>query len=199
MIFSHNSQAFYDDFAVLFAVPTSGQPTAIGMLQKHRAMSPSLGWLRCSGRNLWSSEMLSIIHRPPPLSVSRDQIHFFRSQKQMQVRQQVEPEASTEAESPTAAKALAIDGPVWNCSLTQVVSPSGEKLPVGRLRADVTWPTYSGDVCLFIPVIDRSGSMSGKPFTQVKEALLHMLNCTLHNRNVVRFWNCVSVIFVKHE
>lgn len=95
---------------------------------------------------------------------------------------QVEPEESSSA----AAEVVNDGGPQWTCSLSRVVSPAGETLPVGRLRAEVKWPSFAGDVCLFIPVIDRSGSMSGKPFTQVKEALLHMLNSTLSNRNVVR-------------
>ena len=46
------------------------------------------------------------------------------------------------------------------------------------------WPEYEGDVCLFMPVIDRSGSMAGQPFAQVKAALIHMLEQTMANRNV---------------
>eukprot|EP00005_Dracoamoeba_jomungandri_P009992 CAMPEP_0174262924 /NCGR_PEP_ID=MMETSP0439-20130205/16189_1 /TAXON_ID=0 /ORGANISM="Stereomyxa ramosa, Strain Chinc5" /LENGTH=1530 /DNA_ID=CAMNT_0015347969 /DNA_START=34 /DNA_END=4626 /DNA_ORIENTATION=- len=75
-------------------------------------------------------------------------------------------------------------GPSWKCSLAPVIGLSGEILPVGRLKVQVNWSDFNGETCVFIPVIDKSGSMSGKPFEQVKTALLHMLYATLSNRNV---------------
>lgn len=75
------------------------------------------------------------------------------------------------------------EGPKLRCALTSC-HVGGRPLPVGRLQVDVEWPSYEGDVCLFIPVIDKSGSMSGQPFEQVKTALLHMLDQTLTNRSV---------------
>ena len=75
------------------------------------------------------------------------------------------------------------EGPKLSCTLTTCQTGS-HTLPVGRLQVDVEWPSYEGDVCLFMPVIDKSGSMGGQPFEQVKTALMHMLNQTLTNRSV---------------
>ena len=76
------------------------------------------------------------------------------------------------------------DGPQWHCDLERVVTEAGEPLPVGRLKLRVEWPSFEGDVCLFIPVIDKSGSMAGNAFRQVQDSLMHMLECTLANRSV---------------
>ena len=77
------------------------------------------------------------------------------------------------------------DNPKVAATLARVVTKSGVELPIGRLNVEVEWPSYSGDVCLFLPVIDRSGSMGGQPFKQVQTALMHMLNQTLAHRFVV--------------
>lgn len=77
-----------------------------------------------------------------------------------------------------------LEPPEWACRVTQLVSPDGTLLPVGRLKVDVSWPQFKGECCLFIPVIDKSGSMAGSAFAQVQTALLHMLSSTLSNRNV---------------
>jgi len=75
-------------------------------------------------------------------------------------------------------------GPQYRCSLVPCCTKGGTRLPVGRMSVDVEWPSYEGDVCLVMPVIDKSGSMGGQPFAQVKTALLHMLHQTLANRSV---------------
>lgn len=91
--------------------------------------------------------------------------------------------ASTNAEAGSPKVEVEDQGPKLRCALT-TCQAGGLTLPVGRLQVDVEWPAYEGDVCLFIPVIDKSGSMGGQPFEQVKTALLHMLDQTLSNRNV---------------
>eukprot|EP00931_Biecheleriopsis_adriatica_P089331 TRINITY_DN63485_c0_g1_i1.p1 TRINITY_DN63485_c0_g1~~TRINITY_DN63485_c0_g1_i1.p1 ORF type:complete len:1582 (-),score=251.39 TRINITY_DN63485_c0_g1_i1:49-4455(-) len=75
-------------------------------------------------------------------------------------------------------------GPRHRCGLIPCRTAGGSQLPIGRLKIDVDYPSYEGDVCLFMPVIDKSGSMGGQPFEQVKTALLHMLSQTLANRSV---------------
>jgi len=91
--------------------------------------------------------------------------------------------APTRADAVRSQMASNDEGPKVRCALT-TCHVGGRPLPVGRLQVDVDWPSYEGDVCLFIPVIDKSGSMSGQPFEQVKTALLHMLDQTLTNRSV---------------
>lgn len=87
--------------------------------------------------------------------------------------------------SMAASLAAAQDaGPQYRCSLVPCCTTGGTRLPVGRMSVDIEWPSYEGDVCLFMPVIDKSGSMGGQPFEQVKTALLHMLHQTLANRSV---------------
>jgi len=81
-------------------------------------------------------------------------------------------------------KRTEVVAPIWSCSLKPCVTQSGRNIPVGQLKINVEWPSYRGDVCLFLPVIDKSGSMGGEPFDQVKTALMHMLHQTLHHRNV---------------
>jgi len=61
----------------------------------------------------------------------------------------------------------AVPGPRWACTLTPVVTSAGMELDVDRLTLSLEWPDFEGDVCLFLPVIDKSGSMSGQPFKQV--------------------------------
>lgn len=88
-------------------------------------------------------------------------------------------ETSAPVEAPVEAAA-----PKWSCSLGPCTTQGGRKIPVGQMKINVEWPSYKGDVCLFLPVIDKSGSMGGQPFDQVKTALMHMLHQTLQHRNV---------------
>ena len=69
----------------------------------------------------------------------------------------------------------------FNCSFQPIHNRRGEELSVGKLTLDVAWHDYQGDVSLFIPIIDRSGSMS-RSFCQVQEALLYMHFLTFQNR-----------------
>eukprot|EP00927_Polykrikos_kofoidii_P001680 TRINITY_DN10643_c0_g2_i1.p1 TRINITY_DN10643_c0_g2~~TRINITY_DN10643_c0_g2_i1.p1 ORF type:complete len:1646 (-),score=259.23 TRINITY_DN10643_c0_g2_i1:238-5175(-) len=103
----------------------------------------------------------------------------------VEARRNASTNVATDSEkSPREEKNILEHEPRWNCSLTQVVARSGARLPVGRLKVEVDWPSYEADVCLFMPIIDRSGSMSGAPFNQVKSALMHMLHQTMEHRNV---------------
>ena len=69
----------------------------------------------------------------------------------------------------------------FRCSFQPIQNRLGEKLSVGKLSLDVVWPDYRGDISLFIPIIDRSGSMM-RSFSQVQEALLYMHFLTFQNR-----------------
>eukprot|EP00750_Incisomonas_marina_P032883 INCI9399.2.p1 GENE.INCI9399.2~~INCI9399.2.p1 ORF type:complete len:1872 (+),score=294.44 INCI9399.2:196-5616(+) len=92
--------------------------------------------------------------------------------------------SSTMQNVAVATEQMRQQGPRWQATLDPVVTGDGTQLPVGRLRLDVEWPDYTGDVCLFLPIIDKSGSMAGQPFRQVKTALMHMLHQTLAHRSV---------------
>jgi hypothetical protein len=64
--------------------------------------------------------------------------------------------ASTTLPSPSGtAAASAAQGPMGRATLAPIVTKSGVRLPVGRLSLRVDWPDFEGDVCLFLPVIDK--------------------------------------------
>ena len=69
----------------------------------------------------------------------------------------------------------------FHCSFQPIRNRVGDELTVGKLSLEVVWPDYSGDISLFIPIIDKSGSMN-RSFKQVQEALLYMHFLTFQNR-----------------
>lgn len=91
--------------------------------------------------------------------------------------------------APGAAAVLATgdsepDRPEITAFLTQVVSPSGEVLPVGHLRLNVSWDSFVPDKSLLLFAIDVSGSMAGRAMEQAKASLLHLFHATYKNRDV---------------
>jgi ankyrin repeat protein/uncharacterized protein YegL len=76
--------------------------------------------------------------------------------------------------------------PQWSAEIMQLVNEDDVELPIGELKISLqntgTW--YTPKPCLFIVVVDKSGSMSGQPWRQVQSALVHIMNRTHGNVHV---------------
>jgi hypothetical protein len=71
------------------------------------------------------------------------------------------------AEGAVVPRLVLDDDPVWHCTVNPVHDSAGEEMPVSCLQLDINWPVYDGDVCMMIPVIDKSGSMGGKVWPNI--------------------------------
>lgn len=72
----------------------------------------------------------------------------------------------------------------WKCILHPLLKRSGGKLPLGRLDIILENSKFNVKPTLFIAVVDKSGSMSGNPWKQVQEALIHILSMAINNPHV---------------
>lgn len=72
----------------------------------------------------------------------------------------------------------------WKCSLEQMKDTDDRLLPVGELKLSLDYVGYTPKSCLFILVVDSSGSMSGRPWNQVQESLQHIILTNKNNVNV---------------
>src|SRR5690606_33462790 len=72
----------------------------------------------------------------------------------------------------------------WNCILTNMHDKNGNFLPVSELKLSVVNSTFVSKPSLFIAVVDKSGSMSGNPWNQVRIALIHMMSMTRLNPSI---------------
>lgn len=122
---------------------------------------------------------------PPNRNIQAMVEHYLQTKK-----------AVSDGSVPLPPRLVLDDDPVWHCSVAPVNDHAGEELPISKLQLDISQPTYCGDVCMLIPVIDKSGSMSGQPFEQVKQALLHMHHLTFTNRRV---FTCIITYDSKAE
>ena len=87
----------------------------------------------------------------------------------------VEPVATSCSGTPTPVST----DPQWRCDIKQVVAPSGAPIGVGEMTLQCTWPSFAASNTQFIAVLDKSGSMAGSPFRQVKESMIYMLDATI--------------------
>jgi hypothetical protein len=62
-----------------------------------------------------------------------------------------------------------------------MASASGELLPVSELKVCLQRALFVTRPSLFIAVVDRSGSMQGRPWQQVETALLHIMGLSSSN------------------
>lgn len=74
--------------------------------------------------------------------------------------------------------------PEWKANINQLTDNDDDDLEVGELKLSLNYSGFSPKPCLFLVVVDRSGSMSGKPFQQVQSALLHIVRNTHSNPNI---------------
>lgn len=72
----------------------------------------------------------------------------------------------------------------WNCQLNQLTNEDDHELPIGELRLSLKCQGFKPKPCLFILAVDQSGSMSGRPFAQCKDALTHIIKQTNNNPNI---------------
>ena len=72
----------------------------------------------------------------------------------------------------------------WSCTLTPVVGNSSNFINVAELELTLKKSKFTVRPCVFIAVIDKSGSMAGSSWVQVQEALIHMLSLASNNNNV---------------
>ncbi|BCS83255.1 hypothetical protein QLL95_gp0868 [Cotonvirus japonicus] len=66
----------------------------------------------------------------------------------------------------------------WNCKVTPIFDLQNKILPISQLSVTLDNSVFDTKMSLFIIVIDKSGSMGGNPFNQVKSALTHIISLT---------------------
>lgn len=77
-----------------------------------------------------------------------------------------------------AAEALAPPPPHnWSGSINLV----GPDIPIAELTLNIESSKFATKPSLFIPVVDRSGSMAGNPWRQVQASLVHIIGMTETN------------------
>ncbi len=72
----------------------------------------------------------------------------------------------------------------WEGTVQEIVDPSGASTGAAYRTLVLNDAAISVKPTLFIAVCDRSGSMSGQPWSQVEEALLHMIGLSQGNKVV---------------
>jgi ankyrin repeat protein/uncharacterized protein YegL len=72
----------------------------------------------------------------------------------------------------------------WNTAIEQLVDEDDRPLPIGELKVELKSTGFVPNPTAFIIIADRSGSMDGQPFEQVKTALLHIFRRTHVNPHV---------------
>ena len=88
--------------------------------------------------------------------------------------------------------------PEWKCIINHLTDEDDNDMPVGELKLSLQNAGFAPRPCLFIVVVDQSGSMSGKPWQQVQSALIHIMRQTYSNPHVktvvVSYSNIADVI-----
>ncbi len=76
---------------------------------------------------------------------------------------------------PACAPVLAPRPQTWEAVVNPVMDSTGKVLPVSELKLTLEGASIIPKTTRFIPVMDRSGSMSGNPWRQVQAALRHIV------------------------
>lgn len=77
--------------------------------------------------------------------------------------------------------APAVDNSKWTATLVPVVDSSGKILPISEFRLDLEGAIVVPKPGLFIAIMDKSGSMSGNPWSQVQSGLRHIVSLAANN------------------
>lgn len=72
----------------------------------------------------------------------------------------------------------------WDAKLIPLIGPQKQKLSIAEFKLNLKDAKFSTKPCLFIAVVDQSGSMAGRAWSQVQLALVHIMSLTHRNQLV---------------
>lgn len=86
----------------------------------------------------------------------------------------------------------------WSATIVPLISNTNETLTVAELKLSIKDAKFLTKPCLFIAVVDQSGSMAGQAWNQVLTALVHIMSLTNSNKKVatkiITYQSCAQYV-----